>query len=188
MKDKSLASKAVDIKGKKYVPVAARIKALSSEYEGKYSIDTDAIFYPDVNMWVVKASLTWMDCVYVGHAQEIVGEGYINKTSALENCETSAVGRACAMAGIGVIDDIASSDEVEKDKERKKYEKSITVEKEWLNEDDMTEEQIMLVFSKHGKKTMKAIRQKYKVSRPVEQKIKDIIMKKSGEIIDERPF
>jgi hypothetical protein len=38
----------------------------------------------------------------------------VNKTSALENAETSAVGRACAFAGIGVIDSIASADEVHK--------------------------------------------------------------------------
>jgi hypothetical protein len=39
---------------------------------------------------------------------------FVNKTSALENCETSAVGRALAFMGIGVIDSIASVDEVNK--------------------------------------------------------------------------
>jgi len=35
----------------------------------------------------------------VGHAQERVGVGMVNKTSALENCETSAIGRALANGG-----------------------------------------------------------------------------------------
>ena len=46
---------------------------------------------------------------FTGLAQEKVGEGMINKTSALENAETSAVGRALAMMGIGVVDSPARS-------------------------------------------------------------------------------
>lgn len=48
-----------------------------------------------------------------GWAEEIRGAGYVNKTSALENCETSAVGRALAMAGIAVEKSVATKDEVE---------------------------------------------------------------------------
>lgn len=120
MTDKTLASKAVDIKGKKYVLVSDRILFLS-EYGEPYSIITEANFYPEQGMWVVKATLTWNKGVYTGHAQEIIGDGYINKTSALENCETSAIGRACAMAGVGVIDSIASVDEIAKANDRESY-------------------------------------------------------------------
>jgi len=35
-----------------------------------------------------------------GHASEVIGEGHVNKTSALENAETSAIGRALASMGI----------------------------------------------------------------------------------------
>ena len=42
----------------------------------------------------------------------MVGSSQINKTSALENCETSAVGRALGMLGIGIDGSIASADEV----------------------------------------------------------------------------
>jgi hypothetical protein len=48
-----------------------------------------------------------------GWAEEVRGSSNINKTSALENCETSAVGRALGFAGFGSTEQIASADEVE---------------------------------------------------------------------------
>lgn len=47
----------------------------------------------------------------VGYAEEIRGQGYINKTSALENAETSAWGRALAACGYATKK-IASVDEI----------------------------------------------------------------------------
>lgn len=108
----------VKIKGKDYVPVHERIKWLNENYE--YNIETDYQYFPERRMWVVKAKLTIhgaeRDYVYTGHAQEIESDNYreVNHTSALENAETSAVGRACAMANIGIDGGIASADEVEK--------------------------------------------------------------------------
>ena len=49
---------------------------------------------------------------FTGHAEEEIGSSQINNTSALENCETSAVGRALAMMGIGADESFASGDEV----------------------------------------------------------------------------
>lgn len=108
----------VKIKGKDYVPVHERIKWLNENYE--YNIETDYQYYAERRMWVVKAKLTISgadrDYIYTGHAQEIESDNYreVNHTSALENAETSAVGRACAMANIGIDTGIASADEVEK--------------------------------------------------------------------------
>ena len=127
--------KTVNIKGKQYVEVAQRILFLSSDkFEYDYDIQTEYEFFESQKMWVVKATLNIYKTEptsistekrthlrYTGLAQEIIGDGYINKTSALENCETSAVGRACAMAGIGVIDSIASVDEITKAKNRESY-------------------------------------------------------------------
>lgn len=45
---------------------------------------------------------------------------YINKTSMIENCETSSVGRALGFAGFGVDTSIASAEDVERNKENKK--------------------------------------------------------------------
>lgn len=102
--------KTVKIKGKDYVMVVERIKFLRDNHPG-YSINTKAKLHGDV--WVVSAKLTIPERgTYTGWAGEVIGDGMINKSSALENCETSAIGRACANAGIGVIDDIASAEEV----------------------------------------------------------------------------
>lgn len=48
-----------------------------------------------------------------GHAMEKEGSTYINKTSHIENCETSAVGRALAMMGFEIKKSIASREEVQ---------------------------------------------------------------------------
>lgn len=118
MNPKPIIMNTVKIKGKDYVPVHERIKWLNENYE--YNIETDYQYYAERRMWVVKAKLTISgadrDYIYTGHAQEIESDNYreVNHTSALENAETSAVGRACAMANIGIDTGIASADEVEK--------------------------------------------------------------------------
>lgn len=115
--------KTISVKGKDYVPVSERLKYLAANCN--YSINTDYEFFPEQKMWVVKATLTiykdvseYVDNihVYTGLAQEVESGNYkdVNHTSALENAETSAVGRACAMAGIGIDGGIASADEVVK--------------------------------------------------------------------------
>jgi hypothetical protein len=49
-----------------------------------------------------------------GHAFEVRGESYVNKTSYIENCETGSVGRALALLGFEVKRGIASREELEK--------------------------------------------------------------------------
>lgn len=114
MSDKQLKAKAIQFKGSQYVQVKDRIMWLDENHQGEYSIDTEYQFLDSLGAWVVKATLSIKDQKFTGHGQEIEGSSFINKTSALENAETSAVGRACAMAGIGVIDSIASNDEITK--------------------------------------------------------------------------
>ena len=127
--------KTIEIKGKPYVQVHERILYLSENAD--YKIETYYEFFPDDKMFIVKAVLTIHkehgERVYTGHAQEIIDEGYINKTSALENCETSAVGRACGMAGIGIISGFASADEVQKAHSREKDHKP------WMSESQKNE-------------------------------------------------
>jgi len=127
--------KTINIKGKDYVTVAERLLHLKENYV--YDIQTEPTFYPEQEMWVVKAILRIYDkekkdvLIYTGLAQEIIGDGYINKTSALENCETSAVGRACAFAGIGIVDGVVSVDEINKAKTRETYKEDT---RPWLSE------------------------------------------------------
>ena len=117
MKDKQLKDKAIDIKGKKYVLVSDRINFFNENYL-KGSIITQLVSDSQAEMVVIKAKVTPdisnQDRYFTGYSQARWGDGYINKTSALENCETSAVGRALGMMGIGVIDSVASVDELAK--------------------------------------------------------------------------
>lgn len=118
---KDLADKAINIKGKQYVQVADRILYFNEQYK-EGCITTDLVRYE--NKQIIIACKAYPEGLtgryFSGYAQEIEGEGYINKTSALENAETSAVGRALAMMGIGVIDSIASIDEINKANNRPK--------------------------------------------------------------------
>lgn len=119
MAEAQLENKAIDIKWKKYVLVSDRILYLAEKYAGKYSIETSHQYYPDAKMRVVRAVVTVYNennipLTYTWLAQEIEGTTFINKTSALENAETSAVWRAIAMMGVWVIDSIASMDEINK--------------------------------------------------------------------------
>jgi len=115
--NKDLKNKAIDIKGKKYVLVSDRVLYFNEIYTNGM-IRTHLLSEPDSEMVVVKAqvipNLENPDRFFTGHSQAKWGDGYINKTSALENAETSAVGRALALMGIGVIDSIASVDEIKK--------------------------------------------------------------------------
>lgn len=110
--------KTIQIKGKDYVTVNERIKFIADNFE--YSIASDYEYFPEQKMWVVKATLSLnkegLAYEYVGLAQEVESSNYkdVNHTSALENAQTSAVGRACAMAGIGIDGSMASADEVVK--------------------------------------------------------------------------
>lgn len=115
MSDKSLKSKAINIKGKEYVLVADRITFFNENYPDG-SIETELLSQPEAEHIVIKAIVRpdASERKFVGHSQAKIGDGYINKTAALENAETSAVGRALAMMGIGVIESIASADEINK--------------------------------------------------------------------------
>ena len=113
---KQLKEKAIKFKGKDYVLIADRVNYFNETYP-KGSIKTELLSQPDADMVVVKAT------VLTGDGQEFTGmsqakwsdaSSFVNKTSALENAETSAVGRALAFMGIGVIDSIASIDEINK--------------------------------------------------------------------------
>ena len=104
--------KTINIKGKLYVPVNERVKAFR-EYFPDHTVVTEIISLND-NSVVMKATVYDANgtvCA-VGHAQEDRNASNINKTSYVENAETSAVGRALGMFGIGIDTSMASADEV----------------------------------------------------------------------------
>lgn len=107
--------KTTNIRGKQYVEVNERIKFFRQENQYKnWGIHTD---FPiiDSEQCLCRCTITTPDgsVVAQGHAHEERASSNINKTSYVENCETSAVGRALAMLGIGIETSIASANEVE---------------------------------------------------------------------------
>jgi len=102
----------VNIRGKEYLTVAYRVKQFRVDHPD-WQIHTDIIHMDDDRV-VVRAEICDSAGVTVasGHAEEKRSASQINQTSALENCESSAVGRALAFAGYGGSE-IASADEVQ---------------------------------------------------------------------------
>jgi hypothetical protein len=99
----------VNIFGKEYKTVAERLDELYKS--GKdYSLNTELISWEN-GVVIMKATLQIGENTYTGHAYEVEGSTQINNTSALENCETSCIGRSLASAGMGGSE-FASADEL----------------------------------------------------------------------------
>ena len=107
--------KTTNIKGKDYVQVNERVRAFRSHPDfANMSIETSIIDVSDKRVLMVAKVLDSEGLVRAtGHAEEIQTNHGVNSTSYIENCETSAVGRALGFMGIGVDTSIATSEEVE---------------------------------------------------------------------------
>lgn len=107
--------KTTNIKGKAYVEVSQRILYFrtSPEYRG-WSMETELISYDDQSC-IIRAVAKNPEgrIMAVGHAQEDRSSSMINKTSYIENGESSAWGRCLANLGIGIETSIASAEEVD---------------------------------------------------------------------------
>ena len=104
--------KTVNIKGKEYVEVNERLKHFRSNYKG-WCLTSDVVDLTE-DRCVIKATIfdDNGNIRATGHAYEKDGSSFINKTSFVENCETSAWGRALANLGIGLDTSVASYEEV----------------------------------------------------------------------------
>ena len=105
-----------DIKGKEYAEVNQRIKAFRQVFPSGFIVtaqQTDeggrCVFRAEVGFYDDNGNAKVLGS---GTAYEQEGSSYINKTSYIENCETSAVGRALGMCGFGIDTSVASADEV----------------------------------------------------------------------------
>jgi hypothetical protein len=107
--------KTTNIKGKQYVEVNERIKYFrtSKDYQG-WSLNAEMV-HLEGDSCIMRAEIRDENWVLraTGYAQEDRTSSYINKTSYIENCETSAWGRALANLGIGIDTSIASANEVD---------------------------------------------------------------------------
>ena len=190
---KQLTDKAIDIKWKKYVLVSDRVLYFNETYPNG-SITTQRIMTEDSWVEVFKAMVT-PDCskperYFTGYSQAKRWDWFINKTSALENAETSAVGRALAMMWIGVIDSIASLDEINKAENTAKSQKSepkenpnwrflkatksVNFMKSCLDEDDF----------------IKKIKEKYTVDEIQERQLREAYKNEMhiDEVVEDLPF
>ena len=105
-------SPTVDIKGKSYTQVSTRIN-IFRKYFPTASIETLITYNDDVRV-IIQTKISLNDKVIAtGYAEEVRGDGnYINQTSAVENCETSSIGRALSNLGLGGSE-YASANELE---------------------------------------------------------------------------
>jgi hypothetical protein len=98
----------VTIHGKEYITVAGRLQ-MALEAEDKISIVTEVLPIPD--QVVVKATVKTEKGTFTG-ISAANPDKVIEKQSPYEVAETSAVGRALGFAGFGVVESIATADEI----------------------------------------------------------------------------
>ncbi len=122
--------KTVDIKGKSYVMVNERLKAFRAEHKG-YGLLTEII--------ELTADSCTMQAKIIDEKGQVIAMGtareeredkssMVNRTSFVENCETSAWGRALGNFGIGIDESIASADEVARAIEKQNSYESVKTE------------------------------------------------------------
>lgn len=104
--------KTVEIKGRPYVTVNERLKEFRNNFKD-YSLITEIVEL-GADYATVKATIIDNNGVTraTGFAREVVAKSPINKFAFLENCETSAMGRALGNFGIGIDDAICTAEEL----------------------------------------------------------------------------
>tara|TARA_R110002051_G_scaffold222223_2_gene285842 strand:- start:2563 stop:3105 length:543 start_codon:yes stop_codon:yes gene_type:complete len=105
--------KTTTIQGKEYVEVNERLKYFRATYP-TYSLLSEVIEKTETTILIKATIYNEKDrALATGLAEEKAGSSFINKTSHVENCETSAWGRALGNLGIGLDTSVASAEEVQ---------------------------------------------------------------------------
>ena len=108
---KSLNGKTVSIHGKEYATVALRLAVARRNLGTALDVVTKVVSSDDKQVIMQADIFIEGKHVASGTAQEFRSTSRINQTSYVENCETSAIGRALAMCGL-INDSVASADEI----------------------------------------------------------------------------
>lgn len=166
----NLSIKTTDIKGKDYAEVNQRIKAFRM-LNPNGDIKTEIISLEDDKI-IMKATIIGEDGKELanGTAYEKENSTFINKTSYIENCETSAIGRALGMCGFGIDTSVASAEEVanaiKQQEEQNKIEQEI-IDKTKIDAIDMAienkninDEIVLKVLEKYGYQSTSEIKNK----------------------------
>lgn len=107
-----------------YVPVKDRLKEFRNEHGINLSLESE-IIYQDDNSCTFKATIKEIstgNIIAIGHSHEKISDNpHVNSTSMVENCETSAWGRALANLGMQIDKGIASKEEMKKANTPKGY-------------------------------------------------------------------
>lgn len=104
--------KTTNIRGKDYVEVSTRLEHFRQHYP-THSLQSEIVsISTDEVVMVARVYDANGHIVATGHAHEDKSSSKINKTSYVENCETSAWGRALGAFGIGLNGGVATADEV----------------------------------------------------------------------------
>lgn len=133
-----------DIKGKDYAEVNQRIKAFRMIYPTG-TIETKMLSNEN-GVCIFKAIIYANgNILATGTAYEKENSTFINKTSYIENCETSAVGRALGMCGFGIDTSVASAEEVQN---------AIANQEEATIQTEEEARQYIITFGKYKDKTL----------------------------------
>ena len=185
--------KTINIHGKNYVEVNERIKYFRENYKG-WSLTSELIDLTE-NRCVIKASITDEKdkVIATGIAYEVMGSSYINKTSFIENCETSAWGRALGNLGIGIDTSIASAFEVnnaikQQDSKPKKTAGSVIISPVPLDNDKFQQMVIAIAEGKADK--VKERLANYSTTKMQKDKLNDLLAEaiKSNDLIADDTF
>ena len=109
--------KTLNIKGKEYADVSARVDAFRKIFPDGFIL-TEMTHMDDTGMVIFTAKVGFyredgsMQILATGTSYERANSSQINRTSFIENCETSAIGRALGIMGVGLGSSIASANEV----------------------------------------------------------------------------
>lgn len=102
--------KTINIHGKEYIEVSERLRIVHAEKAGDISIITEIITHDPV---LIKASVKIGDTIFTGHSAADPKKT-IEAQNPYEVAETSAVGRALGFAGYGLVQGVATADEINK--------------------------------------------------------------------------
>ena len=164
--------KTTDIKGKEYAEVNQRIKAFRMVYPTG-SIRTE-LESNENGVCIFRATVGYLDgnndtvILGTGTAYEKENSSFINKTSYIENCETSAVGRALGMAGFGIDTSVASAEEVgnailqqENDGENKVITKVMEEAlRDFITRTNIENDKVVTILKQYGYKKLADIKMK----------------------------
>ncbi len=154
--------KKTDIKGKDYIEVNQRILGFRQLYPNG-SIETEILNMQDGTVTIKAIVKDNEKILATGHAQEKEGSSFINKVSYIENCETSAVGRALGILGIGADTSVRSFDEMQSKEFQVDAEQIISTKKqealkESIQNNNLSESDVQEVLNKFNYKEITEIK------------------------------